>query len=198
MGTQDLPVPQPARPKLLDQVRNAIRRRHYSYRTEETYIHWIKRFIYFHQKRHPGDMGEAEVTAFLNHLARERKVTSSTQNQALSAIVFLYREALGRPLGWLEGLEWARRPARVPTVLTAGEAQRVLAHLEGTKWIMASLLYGSGLRLRECLKLRVKALHEKDRADRHGDVELPDALQRKYPRAGYEWGWKRRSATSCL
>jgi len=230
MGTQDLPAPQSARPKLLDQVRDAIRRRHYSYRTEETYIHWIKRFIYFHQKRHPNDMGEAEVTAFLNHLARERKVASSTQNQALSAVVFLYRKALGRPLGWLEGLEWARRPARVPTVLTAGEAQRLLAHLEGTKWIMASLLYGAGLRLRECLKLRVKdidfeyrqiivrdgkgakdrvtvlpgalveplkqhlvrvkALHEKDLAAGYGDVELPDALQRKYPRAGYEWAWK--------
>ena len=101
-------------------------------------------------------MGEAEVTAFLNHLSRERKVASSTQNQALSAIVFLYKEVLGHPLGWLEGLEWARRPARVPTVLTAGEVQRLLAHLEGTKWLMASLLYGAGLRLRECLKLRVK------------------------------------------
>jgi integron integrase len=230
MGTQDLPAPPSARPKLLDQVRDAIRRRHYSYRTEETYIHWIKRFIYFHQKRHPNDMGEAEVTAFLNHLARERKVASSTQNQALSAVVFLYKEALGRPLGWLEGLEWARRPARVPTVLTVGEVQRLLAHMEGTKWIMASLLYGAGLRLRECLKLRVKdtdfeyrqiivrdgkgakdrvtvlpeavieplrlhlvrvkALHEKDLAAGYGDVELPDALQRKYPRAGYEWGWK--------
>ena len=156
MGTQDLPASQSARPKLLDQVRDAIRRRHYSYRTEETYIHWIKRFIYFHQKRHPNNMGEPEVTTFLNHLSRERKVAASTQNQALSAIVFLYKETLGRSLGWLEGLEWARRPARVPTVLTAGEVQRLLAHLEGTKWIMASLLYGAGLRLRECLKLRVK------------------------------------------
>lgn len=230
MDTQDLPAPQSVRPKLLDQVRDAIRRRHYSYRTEETYIHWIKRFIFFHQKRHPNDMGEAEVTTFLNHLSRERKVAASTQNQALSAILFLYKEALGRSLGWLEGLEWARRPARVPTVLTAGEVQRLLAHLEGTKWIMASLLYGAGLRLRECLKLRikdidfeyrqiivrdgkgakdrvtvlpgalveplkqhlvrVKALHEKDLATGYGDVELPDALQRKYPRAGYEWGWK--------
>jgi integrase len=140
----------------LDQVRDAIRRRHYSYRTEETYIHWIKRFIYFHQNCHPNDMGEPEVTTFLNHLSRECKVAASTQNQALSAIVFLYKETLGRSLGWLEGLEWARRPARVPTVLTAGEVQRLLAHLEGTKWIMASLLYGAGLRLRECLKLRVK------------------------------------------
>jgi len=230
MATQDLPAPQSARPKLLERVRDAIRRRHYSYRTEETYVHWIKHFIYFHQKRHPNDMGEAEVTAFLNHLSRERRVAASTQNQALSAIVFLYKEALGRPLGWLDGLEWARRPERVPTVLTAGEVQRLLAQLEGTKWIMASLLYGAGLRLRECLKLRVKdidfeyrqiivrdgkgakdrvtvlpgavveplkqhlvrvrALHEKDLAAGFGDVELPNALDRKYPRAGYEWGWK--------
>jgi integron integrase len=230
MATQDLPVPQPARPKLLDKVRDAIRRRHYSYRTEDTYIHWIKHFIYFHQKRHPDEMGEPEVTAFLNHLSRDRRVAASTQNQALSAIVFLYKEALGRPLGWLDGLEWARRPARVPTVLTPGEVQRLLVHLEGTKWVMASLLYGAGLRLRECLKLRVKdidfeyrqiivrdgkgakdrvtvlpatlveplkqhlvrvrALHEKDLAAGFGDVELPDALHRKYPRAGYEWGWK--------
>lgn len=230
MGTQEPPSTDPGRPKLLVQVREAIRRRHYSYRTEETYVHWIRRFIYFHNKRHPQEMGGAEVTAFLNHLARERKVASSTQNQALSAILFLYKEVLARELGWLEGLEWARRPARVPTVLTPAEVQRLLAHLEGSKWIMASLLYGAGLRLRECLKLRVKdveleyrqiivrdgkgakdrvtvlpdsvieplklhlvrvkALHENDVAAGHGDVELPDALQRKYPRAGYEWGWK--------
>jgi len=230
MTTQDLQGSPPGRPKLLDQVRDAIRRRHYSIRTEETYIHWIKRYIFFHGKRHPREMGEAEVTAFLNHLARERRVASSTQNQALSAILFLYKEALGRPLGSLEGLEWARRPARVPTVLTTGEVQRLLSHIEGTKWLMASLLYGAGLRLRECLKLRVKdidleyrqiivrdgkgakdrvtvlpqavieplklhlvrvhALHEKDLADGYGDVELPDALARKYPRAAYEWGWK--------
>jgi integron integrase len=230
MASQDPPGGQPTRPKLLDRVRDAIRRRHYSYRTEETYVHWIKRFIHFHQKRHPDDMGEPELTAFLNYLSRERKVASSTQNQALSAVVFLYKEVLGRPLGLLEGLEWARRPRRVPTVLTTPEVQRLLAHLEGTKWLMASLLYGAGLRLRECLKLRVKdidfdyrqiivrdgkgakdrvtvlpgvvieplklhlirvkALHEKDLADGYGDVELPGALARKYPRAGYEWGWK--------
>jgi integron integrase len=223
-------APPPARPKLLDQVRDAIRRRHYSYRTEETYVHWIKRFIYFHGKRHPGEMGEAEVTAFLNHLARERSVASSTQNQALAAVLFLYREVLERPLGWLEGLEWAKRPTRVPSVLTASEVQRLLAQLNGMKWLMASLLYGAGLRLRECLKLRVKdvdfeyrqlivrdgkgakdrvtvlpvavveplmghlvrvkALHEGDVASGYGEVELPDALSRKYPRACYEWSWK--------
>jgi integrase len=143
-------------PRLLDQVRDAIRRKHYSPRTEETYVHWIKRFIYFHGKRHPREMGEAEATAFLNHLARDREVAASTQNQALSAILFLYKETLGQPLAWLEGLERAKRPVRMPSVLSREEARRLLANLHGTRWIMASLLYGAGLRLRECLKLRVK------------------------------------------
>ena len=219
-----------AAPRLLDRVRDAIRRRHYSDRTEETYVHWIKRFIYFSGKRHPVDMGADEVTAFLNHLARDREVAASTQNQALSALLFLYKEALGQQLPWLDGLERARRPVRMPTVLSAKEVRRLLGQMNGTKWLMASLLYGAGLRLRECLKLRVKdvdfeyrqilvrdgkgakdrvtmlpesvvepmkahlarckTLHERDLAGGHGDVELPDALARKYPRAPYEWGWK--------
>ena len=179
----------PERPRrLLDQVRDVIRRKHYSLRTEDTYVHWIKRFIYFHGKRHPLEMGEAEVTAFLNHLSRDRDVAAATQNQALSAILFLYREALQRPLAWLQGLERAKRPVRAPTVLTRDEARRLLAQLHGARWLMASLLYGAGLRLRECLKLRVQ--HERDIAAGYGDVELPDALARKYPRAPYEWGWK--------
>lgn len=148
--------PQERPPKLLDQVRSAIARRHYSYRTEQQYVHWIKRFIYFSGKRHPRELGAAEVTAFLNHLVRERDVAASTQNQALAALLFLYREVLGMPLPWLDELERAKRPARVPTVLTPDEAQRLLAQMEGTKWLMASLLYGAGLRLRECLRLRVK------------------------------------------
>ncbi len=146
----------PERPKLLDQVRDAVRRKHYSYRTEETYVHWIKRFIYFHGKRHPRELGEPQVTAFLNYLARERNVAASTQNQALSALLFLYKEVLVRPLDWLEGLDRAKRPARVPSVLTGSEVQRLLAQLQGTQWLMGSLLYGAGLRLRECLNLRVK------------------------------------------
>ncbi len=146
----------PKQPRLLDRVRDAIRRRHYSDRTEETYIHWIKRFIYFSGKRHPAEMGAEEVTAFLNHLARDREVAAATQNQALSALLFLYKEALETPLPWLDALERAKRPARMPTVLTAGEVKKLLACMEGTKWLMASLLYGAGLRLRECLKLRVK------------------------------------------
>ncbi len=217
-------------PRLLDQVRDVIRRKHYSYRTEEAYVFWIKRFVFFHQKRHPRELGNAEVTAFLNELARGRGVAASTQNQALSALVFLYKEVLQQPLAWLDDLERVKRPARLPTVLTAAEVRRLLAQMTGTKWLIASLIYGAGLRLRECLNLRVKdiefdylqvivrdgkggkdrvtmlpeglveplrqhlvrvkALHEKDLAGGYGEVELPDALVRKYPRAAYEWGWK--------
>ncbi len=218
------------KPRLLELVRNAIRRRHYSRRTEETYVHWIKRFIYFSDRRHPAELGAQEVTAFLNHLARERNVAANTQNQALSALLFLYKEALLMPLPWLDGLERSVRPARMPTVLTRSEVERLLAAMRGTKWLMAGLLYGAGLRLRECLALRVKdvdfeyrqilvrdgkgakdrvtmlpgslleplrlhlervkALHQRDLAHGYGDVELPHALARKYPRAAYEWGWK--------
>lgn len=218
------------RPRLLDAVRQAVRRRHYSHRTEEAYLHWIKRFIYFSGKRHPRELGAAEVTAFLNHLASQRHVASATQNQALAALLFLYKEALAQPLPWLEGIDRAKRPVRRPTVLTQAEVQQLLARMHGTKWLMASLLYGAGLRLHECLALRVKdvdfgyrqilvrdgkggkdrvtmlpgpvveplqahlvrvkALHEQDVADGCGDVELPDAIARKYPRAPYEWGWK--------
>lgn len=146
----------PKAPRLLQQLRDAINRLHYSPRTEETYVHWVKRFIYFSGKRHPAELGAAEVTAFLNYLARERDVAAATQNQALAALLFLYRNVIGQPLPWLDGLDRARRPVRVPTVLTREEVRRLLAAMSGTKWLMASLLYGAGLRLRECLKLRVK------------------------------------------
>lgn len=146
----------PRPPRLLEQLRDAIRRKHYSYRTEESYVHWVKRFIYFSGRRHPATLGEAEVTAFLNYLARERTVAAATQNQALSALLFLYKEVIGCPLPWLNELERAKRPARVPGVLTADEVRALLAHMRGSKWLMASLLHGAGLRLRECLKLRVK------------------------------------------
>ncbi len=145
-----------AAPRLLDVVRDAIRRRHYSLRTEQSYVQWIRRFIYFSGRRHPRELGAPEVTGFLNHLARERNVAASTQNQALSALLFLYREALQTPLPWLDQLERAQRPARLPTVLTAAEVRRLLSGMRGTRWLMASLLYGAGLRLRECLTLRVK------------------------------------------
>ncbi len=143
-------------PRLLDRLRDAIRRRHYSRRTEEAYIHWTKRFIFFHGKRHPSELGEVAVTAFLNHLATDRKVAASTQNQALSALLFLYKEALGTELDWLDGLVRAKRPQRMPVVLTREEVEKILCTLEGTKWLMASILYGTGMRLMECLRLRVK------------------------------------------
>lgn len=148
--------PEIARPRLLERVHEAIRRRYYSRRTEEAYVHWIKRFIFFSGKRHPEVLGEAEVTAFLNHLAAERRVAAATQNQALSAILFLYREVLGRELPWLDGVQRPTRPPRLPVVLTRAEVERLLAQLTGTRWLIASLLYGAGLRVMECLRLRVK------------------------------------------
>jgi len=143
-------------PRLLDRLRDAIRRLHYSRRTEEAYIHWTKRFIFFHGKRHPRELGEAAVTAFLNHLATDRNVAASTQNQALSALLFLQRNTLGAELDWLDGLVRAKRPKRMPVVLTREEVEKILSTLEGTQWLMASLLYGTGMRLMECLRLRVK------------------------------------------
>lgn len=150
-------TPSPAaKPKLLDQVRNAIRLRHYSLRTERAYVDWIRRYILFHNKRHPKDMGADEIVAFLSHLAVERTVASSTQNQALSALVFLYKAVLGMDLPWLDGIERAKRPQRLPTVLTVREVGMVLENLEGTLGLMARLLYGTGMRLMECVRLRAK------------------------------------------
>lgn len=144
------------KPKLLDQVRDATRVRHLSYRTEKAYVSWIKRFIYFHGMRHPKEMDESDISRFLTHLATSRNVAASTQNQALAAVLFLYRDVLKRDLGWIDNVERAKTPSRVPVVFTKREVQDILVHLEGTKWLMASLLYGAGLRLMECLRLRVK------------------------------------------
>lgn len=146
------------KPKLLDQVRQKIRIKHYSIRTEQAYVDWIRRYILYHQKRHPQDMGKPEIEQFLTHLAVERNVAASTQNQALSAILFLYKEVLQQDIGWLDGMEHAKRPARLPVVLTATEVRAVLAYLDGRHRLMANLLYGSGLRLMECVRLRVKDL----------------------------------------
>ena len=143
-------------PKLLEQVREVIRTRHYSLRTEGTYLGWIRRFILFHGKRHPREMGRQEVQQFLSHLAVEGHVAASTQSQALSAILFLYQQVLKQDIGWLDEVVRAKQPHRVPVVLTQDEVAAVLRHLSGTTWIMATLLYGSGLRLMECLRLRVK------------------------------------------
>ena len=144
--------------KLLDRVRDRIRVKHYSYRTEETYVQWIRRFILFHNKRHPSEMGGDEVNAFLTHLAVNENVAASTQNQALSAILFLYREVLELELGLNLDAVRAKRPRNLPTVLTVAETLEILNNLTGVHQIIAKLLYGSGLRLNEALQLRVKDL----------------------------------------
>jgi len=144
------------KPKLLDQVRQALRARHYSRRTEEVYVMWIKRFIFFHKVRHPAEMAEAEVNQFLTHLAVNKKVSASTQNQALSALLFLYRYVIDRRLGQLGHVIRARTSPRLPVVLTRDEVKAALGHLKGEHWLMATLMYGTGMRLMECLRLRVK------------------------------------------
>lgn len=172
------------KPKLLEQVRARIRVKHYSIRTERSYLDWIKRFILFHDKRHPDELGEADIAAFLSHLAVARNVAAATQNLALSAILFLYREVLGREIGWVDGVERAQKPRRLPVVFSQEEARAVLAHLDGGKWLMASLLYGAGLRLMECVRLRVKDVELAQRQilvrDGKGAKDrvtmLPDAL----------------------
>ncbi|MBC7348006.1 MAG: integron integrase [Clostridia bacterium] len=169
--------------KLVDHLRQALRLKHYSYRTEEAYVDWARRFILFHGKRHPAEMGAPEIQAFLAYLAQERNVSASTQNQALSAILFLYREVLHKEIDPVV-LPSAKRPERLPTVLTRDEVLRLINHLDGTHKLAAQLLYGSGLRLMECVRLRVKDIDfayktitvrdgkgEKDRV-----VPLPDTI----------------------
>lgn len=219
-----------ARPKLLDQVRDTLRARHYSYRTEQQYVAWIRRFIVFHGRRHPREMSGAEVEMFLTHLATKRRVSASTQNQALAAILFLYRGVLGVQLPWLEKVVRAKRPARLPVVLSQRDVRLLLDHLAGDYRLIAQLLYGGGLRLMEALRLRIKdldfeysqvivrdgkgkkdrvtvlpnaavqplrnhLLHVRETHERalrlgHAGVELPFALQRKYPSAPAEWAWQ--------
>ena len=170
--------------KLLEQVRDVLRIKHYSYRTEQTYVDWIKRYIIFHKKRHPKDMGAPEIEAFLAYLAQERHVAASTQNQALSALLFLYKNVLRQEIALLPNLVHIGRPKHLPTVLTHDEALEVINRMTGKPRLMARLLYGSGLRLMECLRLRVKDIDfgnhqlivrdgkgEKDRA-----TVLPDSI----------------------
>jgi integron integrase len=142
--------------KLLDRVRGAIRTRYYSRRTEEAYVYWVRRYIVFHKKKHPSTMGAPEVTAFLTWLAVDQRVSASTQNQALSAVLFLYREVLAADLGRIDGVPRARVSDHIPVVLSREEVRQILAHVSGTPWLIVSLLYGAGLRLLECLELRVK------------------------------------------
>lgn len=145
-----------AGPRLLARVRGTLRVRHYSPRTEEAYVGWIRRYVKFHRLRHPAGMGREEVTAFLSHLALEGGVAAATQNQAMAALLFLYTEVLGADVGWLDGIVRAREPERLPVVLSRAEVGRVLGELTGAAWLVSALLYGSGLRLLECLSLRVK------------------------------------------
>jgi len=146
----------PAKSALLEAVRDRCRVKHYSLRTEDAYLGWIKRFIFFHNMRHPAEMGGLEVEQFLTHLAVKGKVAGSTQNQALSALLFLYREVINIKLPWMENVVRAKQSIRLPVVLTVEQIQSVLARLDGREWLMASLLYGTGMRLMECVRLRVK------------------------------------------
>lgn len=143
-------------PKLLDQVRDKLRVKHYALRTEQSYVDWIKRYIYFHDKTHPKNLGAQDVEAFLTHLAVAGKVSASTQNQAKSAILFLYREVLEIQLPWLDNVTQAKAPKKLPVVLTVAEVQAVLSRLSGSHLLIASLLYGGGMRLMEAVRLRVK------------------------------------------
>lgn len=145
-------------PRLLDQVRHAVRLRHYSYSTEKSYVDWVRRFVLANDKCHPRDLGAPEVEAFLTDLAVRGNVSASTQNQALSAILFLYRHVLEMKLEWMDNVVRAKRERKIPVVFTQKEARTVIAHLQGRHWLMASLMYGAGLRVMECLRLRVKDL----------------------------------------
>lgn len=216
--------------RLMDVVLSRMRARRYSLRTEQAYLGWIRRFILANGRRHPRELGGAEVEEFLSRLAVEGRVAASTQNQALSALLFLYRDVLRVDLPWMESVVRAKRPRRLPTVLSVEEANRLLSMMEGRTWLMASLLYGTGMRLLECLRLRVKdvdfargtivvrngkgakdrrtmlprsleeplrreverarLLHAQDLAEGFGEVPLPDALARKYPGAGRDFGWQ--------
>jgi integron integrase len=217
-------------PRLLDQLRDRIRLKHYSIRTEEAYADWVRRFILYHGKRHPKEMGRGEVEAFLTHLAVVGKVAASTQNQAKSALLFLYKEVLAQELPWLDNVESAKRPQRLPVVLTVDEVRAVLDRTGGTPGLILWLIYGAGMRVMECARLRVKdvdfarreiliregkgfkdrvtmlpgrlalplrehlmrvrELHARDLAAGYGEVYLPFALARKYPKAGRDWGWQ--------
>jgi site-specific recombinase XerD len=164
--------------KLLDRVRFVIRTKHFSIRTEEAYVKWIRRYILFHQKQHPSLLGKAHVEAYLTHLAVKRLISASTQNQALAAILFLYREVLNVELPWLDNVIRAKPSQRLPVVLSTDEVKRLLAHVSGTPWLILSLLYGTGMRQLEVFRLRVKdidfARHEilvREAIARHGSAK---------------------------
>lgn len=218
------------KPRLLDQMREQIRLKHYSIRTERVYCEWVRRFIRFHHYRHPAEMGAVEVEAFLSDLAVRRDVSASTQNQALAALLFLYKQVLKLDLPWLGEVVRAKKSVRLPVVLSVDEVRQVLSSLAGELWLVSSLLYGSGMRLMEVMRLRVKdvdfarqeilirdgkgmkdrvtvlpqrliqplkrhlavvrAIHQAELQVGRGDVYLPFALERKYPKAPWEWAWQ--------
>ncbi|MBK8997112.1 MAG: integron integrase [Myxococcales bacterium] len=224
------PPRDPRTPRLLDQVSGALRSRGMSPRTEKAYCHWIRRFIRHHGLRHPAELGATHVSDFLTHLATQLDVSASTQNQAAAALLFLYTEVLGRDIRAFDGVVRAKRPKRLPVVLSRQEVAEVLGRLFGRNWLMASILYGGGLRVTECVRLRIKdidltrheivirrakgnkdrvtmlpvslveavmchmaevrAQHDADLRQGLGSVELPHALDRKYPNAPREWGWQ--------
>lgn len=215
--------------RLLDAVRERVRYLHYSIRTEDAYVHWVRAFVRFHRLRHPRQMGGPEVEAFLSWLSNERGVAVSTHRQALSALLFLYQQVLGQQLPWMQSIDRPHRKPRLPVVLSPAEVAAVLAGLDGTHGVLARLLYGTGMRIAEALRLRVKdvefdrqaiivrsgkgakdrvvmlpaslaaalrgqmqrarVLWEADARAGRGGVQMPDALERKYPRAGSSWAW---------
>ena len=220
--------------RLLDQLRECLRYRHYSLNTEKSYVYWVRFFVRWSARasgamRHPRDMGAADVQAFLTMLASERYVSSSTHNQALSALLFLYRDVLNTELPWMQDIQRPQQPKRIPSVLTQAEVGALLAQMQGTEALLARLLYGTGMRLMEGIRLRVKdvdfdrkvivvrqakgnkdrvvmlphslldtlrqqllharAVWEKDRQTDQAGVEVPDALEVKYPKVGHSWGW---------
>jgi len=217
-------------PRLLDQVRTVIRVKHFSLSTERAYVSWIRRFILFHHKRHPREMAEPEIRQFISHLAIDAKISASTQTVALSALLFLYRDVLKQELPYVDNIERAKPSKTLPVVFTRREVKAVLTRLDGTPYLVGCLLYGSGLRLMEAVRLRIKdldferneimvragkgakdrvtmlpcaasdllqvhlqrvrALHRADLQEGLGEVYLPFALVRKYPRAAREWGWQ--------
>ena len=233
MQVLDAPTTAPVtsqQPKLLDRLRAAVRVKHYSYSTEQSYVAWARRYIRFHGLRHPAQLGAEHVEAFLNHLATDRRISASTQNQALAALLFLYRNVLGVDLPWLHNLTRAKPRQRVPTVLSRQEVARLLRNVRGTEGTVIRLLYGTGMRIMEALRLRVMDIdfdrleitvrngkggkdrrlclpaslrddlqrikeerrrwHERDLACGMAGVWLPDALERKYPRAPLEFRWQ--------
>ena len=215
---------------MLDELRREIRVRHYSIRTEHAYADWVKRYVLFHDKRHPKDMGAVEINQFLSYLATDLNVAASTQNQACCAMVFLYKHVLGKDPGEFGDVVRAKRPRKLPVVLSLDETARLLSHMDGVQRIMAELMYATGARIIELIRLRVKdidfyrnqitiregkgekdrtvplpseliedlkhqlvrvkARHNEDLAEGYGEVYLPYALEKKYPKAAREWCWQ--------